>query len=55
MLAGLAIPNLSPLLVLGSILVLSILMVSTLPIPKLSGIPSPGRPRDKKRSTAEEV
>lgn len=55
MLAGLAIPNLSPLLVLASILILSILMVSTLPIPKLSGISLPGRSRDKKRSTAEEV
>jgi CDP-diacylglycerol--serine O-phosphatidyltransferase len=55
MLAGLTIPNLNPLLVLASILILSILMVSTLPIPKLSGISLPGRSRDKKRPTAEEI
>ena len=55
MLAGLATPNLNPLLVLAAILVLSLLMVSSLPIPKLSGIPFPGRPRNKKRSTAEEL
>ncbi len=55
MLVGLAIPNLNPLLVLAGILVLSVLMVSTLPIPKLSGIPLPGRPRDKERPTAEEA
>lgn len=54
-LAGLAIPNLNPLLVLAGILVLSILMVSSLAIPKPSGIPFPGRSRDKKRPTVEEV
>ena len=55
MLAGLAILNLNSLPVLTGILVLSLLMVSSLPISKLSGIPFPGRPRNKKRPTAEEV
>ncbi len=55
-LAGLAVldPTWWPL-VLATVLLLSALMVSEIPFPKLSGLSLPGRSRDKKRPSTEDL
>lgn len=55
MLAGLAALNMAWPFVLAATLAFSALMVSEIPFPKPSGIPAPGRSRDKKHPSTEEL
>lgn len=55
LLAGLAVLNPAWPLTLVAIVILSVLMVSEIPFPKLSKIPSAGRSRNKKHPTAEDL
>ena len=55
MLAGLAAVDPTWPLVLAVVLVFSLLMVSRVPIPKLSAVSLPRRPRNKKHPSTEEL
>lgn len=54
-LAGLAALDITWPPVLSATLVFSVLMVSGIPFPKFSGIPRPGRSRNKKHPSTEEL
>ncbi|CAN5837519.1 hypothetical protein BH23ACT11_BH23ACT11_20720 [soil metagenome] len=55
MLAGLAVLGLTWPLMLAAVLSISMLMVSEITFPKLSGIPLGGRSRSKKRPSTEDL